>query len=137
MTFRSTRTGGSMGFSKRTKAGWACLAVFAAIAAPAVMSGGSASLVADPELSSAEIVSLRFPSDAEELVQAAPAESSTAHEAEQAEQQVLAILAFNPDPLGIPGPRTSWAAPQIGEAAGEPADPPQAAAAERTGSINP
>src|SRR5438105_552748 len=99
MTFRSTRTGGSMGFSQRTKAGWACLAVFAAIAAPAVMSGGSASLVGDPELSSAEIVALRFPSEAEELVQAAQAESSSA---QQAEQHVLAILAFNPDPLGIP-----------------------------------
>ena len=72
------------------------------------------------------------------MVQAAPAESSTAQQAEQAEQQVLTILAFNPDPLGFPGPRTSWAAPQIAEPVGEAADPAATAAAavERTGSVN-
>src|SRR5207302_8329986 len=90
--------------SKRTKAGLACLALFGAVGAAALISGGSAQSVEEAELSAAEIVALRFPS---ELEAAAPLQAD-ADAAADIEQQTLSILAFNPDPLGIPGPRT-WA----------------------------
>ncbi len=93
--------------SKTAKGGLACLALIGAIGTAALVSGGSARSVDDPELSSAEIVALRFPSDWEEMASPAQADPSAAQDAAQdIEQQTLSILAFNPDPLGIPGPPT-------------------------------
>jgi hypothetical protein len=123
-----------MAFSKTKKTGWACLALMAAVGTAAVMSGGSASLVEDPELSPAEIVALRFPADAEELASAssAQADPSTARDIEQ---QVLAILAFNPDPLGIPAPR-AWAATQVAEPGDDYVDASApGTSAERNGTV--
>jgi hypothetical protein len=118
--------------SRRTKAGLACLALIGAIGTAALISGGSARSVDDPELSAAEIVALRFPSEAEEAAPPLPVDPAAASDVER---QTLAILAFNPDPLGVPGPRT-WASREISEPAGERADPPAASAAgERTGSV--
>ncbi len=120
--------------SKTAKGGLACLALIGAIGTAALVSGGSARSVDDPELSSAEIVALRFPSDWEEMASPAQADPSAAQDAAQdIEQQTLSILAFNPDPLGIPGPRI-WAANQ--RPSGEGVDPAAAGTTgERTGSI--
>jgi hypothetical protein len=121
-----------MGFNK-AKGGLACLALLGAVGTMAVVSGGSTGSTEDPELSSAEIVALRFP---EELVDAAsPAAAPDAAADRDVEQQTLSILAFNPDPLGVPGPRT-WASRQALEPASQHPDPAAASAAgERTGSI--
>jgi hypothetical protein len=117
-------------FSKKTKAGLACLALIGAAGA-ALVSGGSVSPGKESELSSAEIVALRFPSDFEELASLTPDELTAARDIEQ---QTLAILAFNPDPLGVPGPR-AWGSGSMSAALGERSDPIASGAAERTGSI--
>ena len=102
--------GGSVGvISKGTKAAVACLALLGAVGTTGLISGGSASSGGDPELSAAEIVASRFPSEAEEIQPLAVNASASA-----AEQQIWSALAFNPNPLGVSGPR-SWA-PGEGEA---------------------
>jgi hypothetical protein len=119
-------------FSRRTKAGSICLALLGAFGAAALVSGGSASLIAEPELSPSEVVALRFPT---ELEDATPLQVEASEAADPA-RRTLAMLAFNPDALGTSGLRTTAHPP--GEAAGEPAEPPAAAVAqERTGSIAP
>ena len=121
-----------MRFSKKAKAGSACLALLGMIGAAALVSGGSAGSVEDPELSSAAIVALRFPEDLEDATSPLGTEAVADRDMEQ---QTLSVLAFNPDPLGVPGPQT-WVARQIPEFSGERADPAAAASAgERTGSI--
>ena len=121
--------------SRKTKAALACLTLLGAVATAAFVSGGSASWGEDPELSSAEIVALRFP---EELEEASPARGPELAVDRDIEQQTLSILAFNPDPLGVPGPR-AWASRQALEPASGHPDPAPAGAAraagERTGSI--
>jgi hypothetical protein len=119
--------------SRRTKAGLASVALVGTLGAAALIAGGSMNSAADAELSSAEIVALRFP---EELVDAAsPAAAAPDAAADRAVQQTLSILAFNPDPLGVPGPR-SWASRQALEPVSAHPDPAAATAAgERTGSI--
>jgi hypothetical protein len=118
--------------SRRTKAGLASVALLGSLGAATLVVGGSMNSAEEAELSSAEIVALRFPEDLEDAVSPAGAEVA----ADRAvERQALSILAFNPDPLGVPGPQT-WASRQIPERASERADPAAASAAgERTGSI--
>jgi len=122
--------------SRRTKAGLASVALVGTLGAAALIAGGSMNSAEEAELSSAEIVALRFP---EELVDtASPAAAAPDAAADRAVQQTLSILAFNPDPLGVPGPRT-WASRQALEPASGHPDPAPAGAAraagERTGSI--
>jgi hypothetical protein len=119
-------------FSRKAKAGLACLALIGAVGTAALVSGGSASPGEDPELSPTEIVTLRFPSGFEESASPEQAELAVARDIEQ---QTLSILAFNADPLGVPGPQT-WRSGSAAEPAGERADPAAAGApAERTGSV--
>jgi hypothetical protein len=118
--------------SRRTKAGLASFALVGTLGAAALVAGGSMNSAEEAELSSAEIVALRFP---EELVDAASPAAPDAAADGAVEQQTLSILAFNPDPLGVPGPRT-WASRQAPEPASAHPDPaPARAAGERTGSI--
>ena len=121
-----------MGFSKRMKAGLASLALLGALGAAALVAGGSMNPAEDPQLSPAEIVALRFPGDLENATSPAGVELAVDRDIEQ---QTLSILAFNPDPLGVPGPQT-WASRQIAELSGAHADPAAASAAgQRNGSI--
>jgi len=119
--------------SRRTKAGLASVALLGSLVAAALVAGGSMNSAEEAELSSAEIVALRFPEDLVDAASPAAAAPDTA--ADRAVQQTLSILAFNPDPLGVPGPR-AWASRQALEPASAHPDPAAAAAAaERTGSI--
>jgi hypothetical protein len=111
--------------SKKTKAGLVCLALVGAAGA-ALVSGGSMSPGKEAELSSAEVIALRFPSESEELALSTQDELTAARDIEQ---QTLAILAFNPDPLGVPGLR-AWGS--VSEAVGQRSDPIAAAAAAET-----
>ena len=111
--------------SKKTKAGLVCLALVGAAGA-ALVSGGSMSPGKEAELSSAEVIALRFPSESEELALSTQDELTAARDIEQ---QTLAILAFNPDPLGVPGLR-AWGS--VSEAVGQRGDPIAAAAAAET-----
>jgi len=120
--------GGDVGvFSQTTTGVLACLVLMGAVGTTGLISGGSASSGGnsgeDPDLSAAEVVALRFPSEAEE---AASARALTEARVSPIEQQILSILAFNPNPLGIPGPR-AWA-PEQGAAA-QPASAPAAGSA--------
>lgn len=119
--------------SRRTKAGLASAALLGSLVAAALVAGGSMNSAEEAELSSAEIVALRFPED---LVDAAlPAAAAPDAAADRAVQQTLSILAFNPDPLGVPGPR-AWASRQALAPVSAHPDPATATAAEeRTGSI--
>jgi hypothetical protein len=114
-------------FSQTTTGVLACLVLMGAVGTTGLISGGSASSGGnsgeDPDLSVAEVVALRFPSEAEE---AASAPALAQAQLSPVEQQILSILAFNPNPLGIPGPR-AWA-PEQGAAA-ELASAPAASSA--------
>src|ERR1700680_89629 len=103
-----------MGFSKRMKAGLASLSLRGGLGAPAVVAGGSMNPADDPQLSPAEIVALRFPGDLEDATSPAGVELAVDRDIEQ---QTLSILAFNPDPLGVPGPQR-WASRQSAELSG-------------------
>src|SRR5205085_4401068 len=123
--------GGDVGvFSQTTTGVLACLVLMGAVGTTGLISGGSASSGGnsgeDPDLSAAEVVALRFPSEAEE---AASARVLTEARVSPIEQQILSILAFNPNPLGIPGPR-AWA-PEQGAAA-EPVSAPAGSAASQS-----
>jgi hypothetical protein len=120
-----------MRLSRKAKGGLACLALIGAIGAAALVSGGSARSVEDPELSPAEIVALRFPEEIEEAVSAAPSESAADRELEQ---QTLSILAFNADPLGVHGAQ-AWPSPAPSAQPGETADQTAAAVPDQTGSV--
>jgi hypothetical protein len=120
-----------MRLSRKAKGGLACLALIGAIGAAALVSGGSASSVEDPELSPAEIVALRFPEEIEEAISSAPSESAADRELER---QTLSILAFNPDPLGVHTAQ-AWRSAAPSAQPGETADQTAAAAAEQTGSV--
>jgi len=109
--------------SRRTKAGLASAALVGALGAATLVVGGSMNSAEEAELSSAEIVALRFPEDLEDAALSAAPDAAADRDVEQ---QALSILAFNPDPLGVPGPQT-WASRQIPERA--------SARADRTGSI--
>ena len=118
--------------SRRTKAGLASAALLGSLGATTLVVGGSMNSAEEAELSSAEIVALRFPEDLEDAALSAAPDAAADRDVEQ---QALSILAFNPDPLGVPGPQT-WASRQIPERASARADPTAASAAgERTGSI--
>jgi hypothetical protein len=120
-----------MRLSGKAKGGLACLALIGGIGVAALVSGGSARSVEDPELSPAEVVALRFPEEIEEAISAAPSESAADRELEQ---QTLSILAFNPDPLGIHTAQAWPSAPDSAQPA-ESAEQAAAAAPEQTGSV--
>src|SRR5258708_30161111 len=119
--------------SRRTKAGLGAGGVVGGLGGGALVVGGSMNSAEEAELSSAEIVALRFPEDLEDAALSAAPDAAADRDVEQ---QALSILAFNPDPLGVPGPQT-WASRQIPERASARADPAAASAAEaRTRSIS-
>jgi hypothetical protein len=120
-----------MRLSGKAKGGLACLALIGGMGVAALVSGGSARSVEDPELSPAEIVALRFPEEIEEAISAVPSESAADRELEQ---QTLSILAFNPDPLGIHTAQAWPSAPDSAQPA-ESAEQAAAAAPEQTGSV--
>src|SRR5260370_34679936 len=130
--FPERANGWSMLLSRRTKAGLASAALVGVLGAATLVVGGGMNAAEEAELSSAEIVALRFPEDLEDAALSAAPDAAADRDVEQ---QALSILAFNPDPLGVPGPQT-WASRQIPERASARADPAAASAAEDpTGSI--